>query len=236
MSTQTITSIADVIGALPTPYPPVSLTKHYKGITLNQSGLIVAINPESATIQATQRRTFCSLDGMIHLRSGAFPGAIAATIHPVDYSQGTFQLSGMSYGEWRDRQAERVQPKGSTYVAMSYIHKTYRAFLEDISTDGMGVLANKTIDPTGKLQVGVKLLLNFQLAPELLFTHLKGMIVYRQKVGQQLIKFGLHLFPNAQQTSTFQRYIIQRYDEIMDELERDSIRIFEPRRVENLYF
>ena len=41
MTTQTMASIADVIGALPSPYPPVSLTKHYKGTTLNQQGLVV---------------------------------------------------------------------------------------------------------------------------------------------------------------------------------------------------
>jgi len=229
-------SIADTIGALPNPYPPVDLINHYKGITLNQPGRIVAINPDSATIKATQPMTFPSLDGMIHLRSGAFTGAISATIHPVDYTQGTFQLSNLSCGAWRERQAERVQPKYPTYIAMSFGRHTYRAFLEDISTEGLGIQANKTIDPDGRLRVGAKLFLDFQLAQEHLFIHLKGMIVYRQKVGQQLIRFGLRLFPTADQKTILQRYIIQRYDEILDELEQDFIRMRQPCRVENLYF
>jgi hypothetical protein len=231
-----MTSTADAISALPNPYPPVSLTKHYKGITLNQKGRIVAINPVSATIQASQRLTFHILPGMIHVRSGAFPGAISATISPVDYTRGTFHLSDLSYGDWRDRKAERVQPKCPTYIAMHFHRKTYRAFLEDICNEGMGVLANKTIDPDGRLRPGVNLLLEFQLAPEHLFFHLKGTIVYRKNVGQKLIKFGMRLLPNTNQKTTLQGYITQRHDEILGELEQDYFRMHQPYRVENQYF
>lgn len=236
MSYQTMTSTADAINALPKPYPPVSLTKHYKGVTLSQQGRIVAINPVSATIQATQHRTFHILSGMIHLRSGAFPGAISATIHPVDYTHATFHLSDLSYGDWRDRKAERVQPKCPTYIAMYFHRKTYRAFLEDICSEGMGILANKNSDPDGRLRPGVKLLLEFQLASEQLFFHLKGTIVYRKNVGQKLIKYGLRLLPNTYQKNALQGYITQRYDEILSEMEQDYFRMRQPCRVENQYF
>jgi len=155
MSYQTMTSVADVISSLPHPYPPVNLTKHYKGTTLNQPGRIVDINPVSATIQATQHLTFYILLGMIHLRSGAFPGAICANIHPVDYTHGTFHLSDLSYGDWWDRKAERVQPKSPTYINMCLYRKTYRAFLIDICNEGMGILVNKNIDPECKLRPGI---------------------------------------------------------------------------------
>jgi hypothetical protein len=231
-----ITSVADAISALPNPYPPVSLTKHYKGTTLNQQGRLVNINPVSATIQATQRMTFHILSGLIHLRSGAFPGAISATIHPIDYTNGTFHLSDLSYGGWRDRKAERVQPKRPTYINMYFYRKTYRAYLEDICCEGMGILVNKTIDPDGRLRPGIKLLLEFQLAPEHLFYNLKGTILYRKSVGQQLIKYGLHLLPNTDQKTTIQAYVTQRYDEILNELEQDYIRTREPYRVDNQFF
>jgi len=236
MSYQMITSVADAISALPNPYPPVNLTKHYKGTTLNQQGRIVDINPVSATIQATQRLTFHILSGMIHLRSGAFPGAISATIKPVDYTNGTFHLSDLSYGGWRDRKAERVQPKSPTFINMYFYRKTYRAYLEDICYDGMGILVNKTIDTDGRLRPGINLLLEFRLAPEHLFISLKGTILYRKNVGQQLIKYGLHLLPNTIQKTTLQAYITQRYDEILKELEQDYIRMSDPYRVENQYF
>ena len=236
MSYPTMTSIADTISTLPKPYPPVSLTKRYKGITLNQQGRIVAINPDSATIQATQRLTFHILSGMIHLRSGAFPGAISATSQPVDYTHGTFHLSDLSYGDWRDRKAERVQPKCPTYIAMYFYRNTYRAFLEDICNEGMGILANKNIDPDGRLRPGVKLLLEFQLTPVHLYFHLKGTIMYRKNVGQKLIRFGLRLLPNIHQKTTLQDYITQRHDEILGELEQEYFRMRDPYRVENQYF
>lgn len=236
MSYQMITSVADAISALPNPYPPVSLTKHYKGTTLNQQGRIVDITPVSATIQATQPTTFHILMGMVHLRSEAFPGAISANIHPVDYTNGTFRLSDLSYGGWCDRKAERVQPKYSTFINMYYYRKTYRAFLEDICNEGMGILVNKAIDPDGKLRPGVKLLLEFRLTPEHLFINLKGRILYRKNIDQRLIKYGLHLIPNTNQKNTLQAFITQRYDEILNELEQDSFRMRDPFRVENQCF
>jgi hypothetical protein len=236
MSYQTMTSIADVISSLPKPYPPVSLTKHYKGTTLNQQGHIVDISPDSATIQATQRLTFHILMGMIHLRSGAFPGAIAATIHPIDYTLGTFHLSDLAYGDWQDRKAERVQPKCPTYINISFYRKTYHVFLIDISEGGMGILVNKNIDPDGRLHPGAKLLLEFRLTPEHSFINLKGTILYQKNVGEQLTKYGLHLLPNTNQKTTLQAYITQRYDEILNELAQEYIRMSEPSRVENQYF
>jgi hypothetical protein len=236
MTYQTISSVADAINALPNPYPPVSLNKHYKGTTLNQKGRIVDINPVSATVQATQRLIFHVLLGMIHLRCGAFPGAISATIHPVDYKLGTFHLSDLSYGSWYDRKAERVQPKCPTYINMYLYRKTYRAFLEDISNEGMGILVNKTFDPDGRLRAGAKVLLEFRLSPEPLFSNLKGTLLYRKNVGQQMIKYGLQLFPKTDQKNTIQTYITQRYDEIQNELEQDYMRMSDPCRVENRYF
>jgi len=180
MSYQMITSVADAISAMPNPYPPVSLTKHYKGTTLKQQGRIIDINPVSAMVQASHRMTFPILKGMIHLLSEVFPGAISGTIRPVDYTQGTFRLSDLSYGGWRDRKAERVQPKYPTFINMYFYRKTYHAYMEDICNEGMGILVSKNIDPDGKLRPGVKLLLGFQLTPEHLFSSLRGTILYRK--------------------------------------------------------
>jgi hypothetical protein len=231
-----ITSVADAIRALPNPYPPVSLTKHYKGTTLNQEGRIVDINPDFATIQATQRMTFPILLGMVHLRSEVFPGAISATIRPVDYTHGTFHLSDLSYGGWRDRKAERVQPKYPTFLNMNFYRNTYHAYLEDICAEGMGILVSKKIDPDGKLRPGVKLLLEFRLTPEHLFSSLRGTILYRKDINQQLVKYGLHICPNTIQKTILQAYISQRYDEILGELEQEYIRMREPGRVEDQCF
>jgi PilZ domain len=236
MSTQPMVSIADAISAIPSPYPPISLIKHYKGTTLNQVGRIVDINPVSATIQASQRVTFHVLLGLIHLRSRAFPGAISATIRPIDYGDGTFYLSDLTYGNWRDRKTERVQPKCPIYIDISYYRKSYRACMEDISNEGMGILVNKDIDPANRLKPGVKLSLEFRITPEHLISNLRGIIVYRKNEGQYLVKFGLQILPKADQKKYIQSYIFQRSDEIRKELEQDYIRICDPCRVENQYF
>jgi hypothetical protein len=60
--------------------------------------------------------------------------------------------------------------------------------------------------------------------------------VYRQKVGRQLIKLGLWISPTADQKYALQRFIVQRHDEILDELEQDSIRMGDMRGVEQLFF
>lgn len=236
MSYQTMTSVAEVINALPNPYPTIKLIKHYKGTTLNQQGHIVDINPAFATIQASQRLTFHILSGLIHLRSEAFPGAISASIHAVDYTDGTFQLSGLSYGDWRERKSERVQPKFPTYINLQFHRKAYRACLEDISKEGMGILVDKNLDPDDKLRPGAKITLEFRLAPEHLISNLKGLIVYKIKVGNQMVKIGLQLSPNADQNKYLRAYVFHRYDEIRRELEQEYIQNCALYRVEDQYF
>ncbi len=236
MSDQTMTSVANAISALPNPCPPITLIKHYRGTALNQQVDIVDMNSISGTIRATQRLTFPILSGMIHLRSGAFPGAISASIQPLDYTDGTFQLYDLSYGNWQDRKGERVQPKTPTYVTMSFGRKTFRAVMDDISADGAGILANRNVDPGNKLLSGTKLLLKFHLKPSIYKIHLKGSVVYRKDIGQKLIRFGLHLFPDTDQRKFLRAYISRRHDEILHELEQDYFRLYDAYRIENQYF
>jgi hypothetical protein len=236
MSYQTMTSVADAIRVLPVPYPPVRLITHYKATTLNQQGRIVDITPRSATVQATQRLTFHIMSGTVHLRTEAFPGAISANIHPVDYTDGTFSLSNLSYGDWRDRKTERVQPKCPMYIDIKFHRKIYRACVEDICDEGMGILVNKDLEPDSRLRPGAKLLLEFRLAPGHILFNLIGIVVYRMNVGQQLIKFGLQLRPDAIQKKSLRAYVMHRHDEILRELEQEHFQMCERFRIEYQYF
>jgi hypothetical protein len=236
MSLQMTASLVEAISTPPKPHAQVELIKNYKGTTLSQRGSIVDFNFDTATIQASHRGTFPILEGGIHMRSNEFKGAISATIHPVDYSQGTFRLSNMSYCDWKERKTERVQPKSPTYVTLSYCDGTYRAFLEDISAEGVGILADGSMDPDRKLQIFDIPFLEFQLTPIHTFVNLKGMILYRREVGPDLIKIGLYLYPDAYQKLALADYVVQRHAEIMRELKQDYLRSTSPSRVENLYF
>ncbi len=233
---ESMSSISAAIHALPNPFPRVNLIKHYKGATLTQPGRIIAISQDSGMIQATQPITFPFLEGTIHLRSRAFPGAITATIHPVDFSQGTFRLTDLTYREWCDRKAERVQPKGAVYVDMDLHGKTTRACLDDISSEGMGVLVSAMAARNGRLSLGTKVSLSFQLTQDLVFNQVDGEVVYREKASSQMLRVGLRLFLEKEQKDALEAYVNRRHHEIFEELKQNYYRMREPSRVENLYF
>jgi hypothetical protein len=229
-------AITAVFGALPQNDPSLILTKHYKGITLRDKLQVVDIKPECTTVQATQREIFPCLEGEIHLHSKTLPQSIAGRIHPIDCTQGTFLLSNLVYTHWKDRSFERVQPKDSVYLKFHHDGEIYRAFLEDISTHGMGIMGNKNMDPFNTLRIGVKVDLEFCLNENCHFSDLHGVMVYRQKVGMHLVKFGIQLYPTSSQKRSLERYITQRKDEILEEVKQTYLRSREPQRVENLYF
>lgn len=229
-------AIPAVFGALPQNDPSLILTKHYKGITLREKLQVVDIKPECTTVRATEREFFPCLEGDIHVHSKSFPRSIAGRIHPIDCTQGIFLLSDLAYTHWKDRSFERVQPKDSVYLKFHHNGETYRAFLEDISVYGMGTMGNKNMDPFNTLRIGIKVDLEFCLNEIYRFSDLHGVLVYRQKVGLHLVKFGMQLHPTTPQKKSLERYITERKDEILEEVKQTYLRSREPQRVENLYF
>jgi hypothetical protein len=236
MSNEAMASISAAIHAMPNPFPRVNLIKHYKGATLTQQGRIIAISQDSGMIQATQRLTFPILEGTIHLRSRAFPGAITATVHPIDYTQGTFQLSDLTYRDWIDRGSERVQPKGAVYVDLDHNGRTTRACLDDISAEGMSILVSAMVARNGKLSRGSNVRLSFQLGSKLVFDQVVGEVMYQQKTGSRMLKLGLRLILDDEQKEALEEYILSRYEEILEEVRQNFHRMRDPCRVENLYF
>jgi hypothetical protein len=232
-TTEAITAAFD---ALPQDKPSLNLTKHYKGITLSEDVRIVDIQPDCATIRASRREIFPCLEGKIHLHCKEFPKSFSGRIHPIDYTRGTFLLSDLASAEWKDRNFERVHPKNSIYVNLHHAGETFRAFLEDISIKGMGILGNKAIDPTNRLKVGLAVVLEFQLTEDDLLANLAGELVHRQEICPELVKYGLLIYPNTHQKRTLKRYISQRKVDILEEINQTYIRSCEPHRIENLYF
>lgn len=194
------------------------------------------IQPDCATIRASRREIFPCLEGEIHIHSQRFSKSFSGRIRPIDYGQGTFLLSDLAYADWKERSFERVHPKGSTTVNLHLSNGTFKAFLKDISVDGMGILGDKAIDPFNQLGVGVKVMLDFQLSEDEWFASLAGMLVFRKNICSELVKYGLILYPNAHQKQTLEQYISRRKDDILEEIYQTYIRSCEPYRVENLYF
>ena len=195
----TTEAITATFGDLPQKDPSIILTKHYKGITLREDIRVVDIQPDCATIRASRREIFPCLEGEIHLHSQKFCKSFSGRIRPIDYGQGTFLLSDLAYADWKNRSVERVNPKSTIYVNLQHNRGTFRAFLKDISIDGMGILGDKAIDPFNQFDVGEKAMLDFQLSAGESLANLVGMLVYRQKICSELVKFGLNIYPNAHQ-------------------------------------
>jgi hypothetical protein len=228
--------VSAVIGSLYQNDQIVKLTRQYKGITLAQEARLVEVTPDSAKLQTTRTQHFPWLDGEIHLHNPALPRPIAARMRSLNLEQGVFLLSDFAYKDWKNRQSERVQPQKPTYVKFFCRRESYRALLEDISLDGIGILADKNIDPEDRIRAGSKLNLYFQFSEGEPFSDLKGMLVYRQKIGLHLVKFGIHLYPNQTQKSILERIINRRKEEILQELEQAYSLARGPQRIENLYF
>jgi len=214
----------------------VKLTRQYKGITLAQEARVIEVTPDTATLQATRHQNFPLVDGDIHIHSQALSKPVAARIRHINLEKGMYLISDLAYADWKNRQTERVQPQKPIYINIFLRKNSFRALLEDISLDGVGVLANKNIDPAFRLKVGSKLKLNFQIDADHVFNNLSGMLVYRQKVGLQLVKFGIHLYPEEIHKAALQEIISQRRAEILNELDQAYSQAYEPQRVENLYF
>ena len=231
-----VEDVTAVIGSLSQNDQIVKLTRQYKGITLAQEARIVEVTPDTATLQAKSSQRFPLLEGDIHLHNQALPHPVSARVRHINLEQGLMLLSDLAYADWKKRQTERVQPQKPTYVNLIYQRRTYRALIEDISVDGLGILANRNIDPKDRLQVGGKVNLKFQYSPEHAFSNLKGMLVYRQKIGLQLIKFGVHLYPEAVEKLILREIVAWRREEILLELDQIFSQPREPQRIENLYF
>jgi len=216
----------------------VELTKSFRGIVVRQDVNILEVNPEEATFRAPHIEKCPALEGDVYLHSRLFPKPVMAQLKSLNLSKGMLVLSDFTYvdAEWKKRQHERVQPKQPTYVNLHWKGDVVRTCLENISVDGMGLLAYKLIEKGMEIQPGSNVQLDFRLPPDHQYTALKGTIVYLNPIGRFLARIGIRLFPKAKETRLLEKYIAQRKQEILVELDRAYWEMSKPRGVENLYF
>jgi hypothetical protein len=180
-----------------------------------------------------------ALEGFVHLHSRLLPRPVVARLKGLNVSKGMFILSDFAYSsaEWKERQHERVRPKDPTYISLRWKGKALRAPLVDISLNGMGILACKTrIDKEVKIQPASSVRLDFQLPPNFKFTAVKGRVVYMHPINQSVAKSGLRLYPKAREVRSLEKYIAQRKDEIMQEIDQAYLELSKPWGPESQYF
>jgi hypothetical protein len=205
---------------------------------LQQDVSILEVNPDDATFRTTNIKMSAALEGDVCLHSQLFPKPVMARLKSLDLRKGMLVLSGFAYidNEWKKRQHERVRPKYPTYVTLYWKRKAVRECMENISINGMGLLAFKIFERGMGIQPGSNVQLEFQLPPDHKYTGLKGTVIFINTIGRYLTKIGIQLFPTAKEARLLEKYIVPRKQEILEELNQAYWELIKPKGVESLYF
>jgi hypothetical protein len=216
----------------------LELTKSYRGLVLQQDVSILEVTTEDATLRTTNLEMSAALKGNVYLHSQLFPKPVMARLKSLDLKKGSLVLSGFAYidNELKKRQHERVRPKHPTYVTLHWKGKAVRECIENISVNGMGILAFKILEKGMRIQPGSKIQLDFHLSPDYKYTGLKGAVIYINSMESYLTTIGIQLFPTARESRLLEKYIAPRKQEIMEELNQAYWELIKPRGVESLYF
>ena len=216
----------------------LGLTKSFKGLVLQQNVDILEVKPDDATFRLNDIKMCTALRGDVYLHHRVFPKPVMAHLKSLDIRKGMFVLSDFAYKDidWKKRQYERVQPKHPMYATLHWKGKTVRASVDNVSVDGIGVLAYNPFEGGIKLQPGANIHLDFQLAPEYSYTNLRGTIIHLNAIGKFSVKIGVRLFLKVKEARLLEQYIASRKQEILVELNQEYWELRTPRGVESLYF
>jgi PilZ domain len=217
---------------------PLELTKSYRGLVLQQEVSILEVTKEDAIFRTTNSEMSAALKGDVYLHSQLFPKPVIAQLKSLDLKKGILVLSNFAYidNELKKRQHERVRPKHPTYVTLHWKRKAVRECIQNISVNGMGILAFKILERGVKIRPGSNIQLEFQLSPDNKYTGLAGKVIYINSIDTYLTTIGIQLFPTTRESRLLEKYIAPREQEILKELSQAYWELIKPRGVESLYF
>lgn len=218
---------------------PLSLTHHYRGISLAQSVHVFSVCEDYIVFRASETRPYALPEfSQVFLQHPGLPSIIRAQVQNASLELGTYLISDFSFleNEWVERSAERVQPKLPVYVLLTANRKRMIVTLFDIHASGAAVSMKERYAKAAGIVNGSDIQLNFRLLPAYDLKRLKGTIVNLDHFSGSLMRAGIRLKPDLNQTRQLVSYLNTRRSEIMTELDRAFLRGMEPRRVEDLYF
>jgi len=216
----------------------IELKNSFRGLVLQQEVRVLEVNPDEAAFRISNLEMSAALEGHVYLHHPRFPKPVEAQFKSLDIRKGTLVLSGFAYtaSESKKRQDERVRPKRPTYVTLHWNGKTQRACMENISANGMGILAFKIFEKGLRIRPGSRVQLEFHLPPGKQRMLLKGTIIYINPIGAQLTTTGIRLYPTAQEARLIREYTVPRKQDILEELNQSFWELIKPRGIESLYF
>jgi hypothetical protein len=228
----------DVLRSIERQNVTLKLTKSFRGISLNQDVSILEVDSSHAVLEATNLRMCAVLEGLTYLHGQELPKPLSARVVDLNIRRGIVILSDFSLvsAEWKARKHERVRQKFPTYVSLRCKSKPCRVPLEDVSLEGMGILAYQLDQRGVPLEPGGKICMDFQLAPGFRWSSVRGTVVYVQPRESSLARVGIQLYPDAKEARYLEGYIANRKKEILEEVTQVYMARSDPYSVINQYF
>ena len=97
-------------------------------------------------------------------------------------------------------------------------------------------MASNRFEGGVKILPGASIHMDFQLAPDQIYTAVEGKVIYLKTLGGSLVKIGIQLYPKIGEARKLEDYFAHRKQEIMGELNQAYWDMRMPRGVESLYF
>lgn len=226
------------VDRLPGMDAPVTLTRIIKGLGFNHPASVVEIDREYMVVQTRQIHLYASLEGQCYVQNPSFPAPVRARLVDRNLARRLVVLAGFTLltCSWVNRCQDRVQPRAPTCITVLCKQKSFTASVVDLNAFGMSVFVRKPMAEEVGLAVGEQVELSLRLQPKKLPERVQGLIVHTGPVSGLLLRVGIRFLPEKAQHSGFERYVAQRREEVLGELNQIYSRALEPRRVEDLYF
>jgi hypothetical protein len=216
----------------------MKMFKPFRGILLDQEVRILEVGPDRAVFQATDLKMCAVLEGIAYLQNPELPRPLAARVVDLSVRKGMVILSDFTFSKtgWKERKQERVCQKKPSYVSLRCKRKTFRVPLENVSINGMGLLAYKIFERGALIEPGSMVKLDFQLFPGYHWANVKGKVMHLQPIDHSMARIGIRLYPNEPEARSLGRYVAFRKKEILEEMDLAYMRRIGPRRVDYLFF
>ncbi len=236
---ETITSeVPEILLNIAKQQGPLTLTRNYKGILLNQDVKVLDVYPNYIVFEACEAKAFADVNGVVHLHSPYLDHPVCARLISRDMVRCTLMLTdfAMIDNDWIDRLQARVQPKEPVYLTIRSGRQDILASLLDVQANGIGVLVNIGSIKMAEIHPRAQIHASFQIPPNLVMKRIEGAVQYIRPLNKTVARLGIRIQPRPEQDQALHRYIDRRQDEILQELDRVYFRALGPRRVEELFF
>ena len=205
---------------------PMVITSNYKGVILTQPVQVLNIMPDRVIFQAPAPPLCFTLKEKVYLYSRTFREIVSARLLNINMVMGKLELADLTFTgwPWNERQSDRVQPQDPIIVDMGHKKTQFQVTLDNLSVEGMSLLACTSKEKALLIDYDVAVRLNFQLPDEDARLCLKGKVIQARQIGRMVI-IGVQLMANRVQEKHLHHYVAARKAEILAELERTFLEI-----------